>query len=286
MTRACILLLFLLAVAAAGGLGLGQRALALQSPALPDTLQYPQTGYTALVEGLSASLWPSLSRGGGPQERLRAFSSLTRHLHATATQEDILALDLRAGRLDCTSLAILMYDVWQSHGDSLAFVVRERHVFITDGTFDYDPLQVRCEPSARRWPSAMEVVGGPELMLSLSERAMGEWLGSSRLDEATEWFARALRRQPADPLTLVVWGWQAHQAGQDDTAEQKLRQCALLWPDAAHSNYALGRFLAEAGRYDEARWYLEVAQGLAVHEQDERLKRTIEKLLLQLPKND
>ena len=280
-----MLALFAFAAQALAAMTLGEEILRLQAHALPDSLSYPPERYSAVVDSLAAVFDASLPHGASPQQALHAFFRMTRFFHAHDARRDILAFDLTDGELDCTSLSIFMYDVWSACGDTLDFVVRERHVFLTDGVLDYDPLQDWCVPADRRWASAMEVTGGRELMLSLSERAVGDWLGAERFAEAETWFARALQRTPSDPVTLVRWGWLAHLAGDDALAEEKLRACATLWPDASHSIYPLGRFLAETGRYDEARWRLEIARGLAQIEEDERVLKAIEKVLKTLEEN-
>ncbi len=258
---------------------LGERVLRLQSAGLPDTLSFPTHHYVALVDSLATSIDASLSRQATHTERFLAFTRLTGELHAITTRDDILAQDLADRDLDCTSLAILMHDVWATAGDSLAFVVRARHVFLTDGKLDYDPLHGTCEPAGQRYPTAMEVTGGAELVLSMSERAMGEWLATARYDEAEDWFIRAQGRAQTDPLTNLVWGEVAFRAGETATAEAKFRELVAAWPDAALSNYALGRFLLSQGDMADGRWYLDVGLGLAESEGDARLCEAIAELL-------
>jgi len=276
--RALPLIAFLLLGAWLHAALLGQRVLTL--PPLPDSLNYPAPRYTALVDSLANLLSASLPRETTPQEYLLAFAAVTKPMQGAGTRPDILALDLRAHALDCTSLAILLRDVTaRVRADSLCFVVRARHVFATDGVWDYDPLARTCAPAAPRVPTAMEVVGGDDLMLSLSARAMGEWVDVQHYPQAVEWFLLAQSFAECDPLVAPAWGEAARHAGQLVEAEEHLRRLVAAWPDAAQTNYALARFLLLQGNVEEGLYYAQIALGLARMEGNARIEHAAGRML-------
>ncbi len=105
------------------------------------------------------------------------------------------------------------------------------------------------------------------------------WIAQARDDDARDLLDGVLRLHPRDPESLLLRGRVDFNRGRAELAEPWLRQAAEVAPFDRETAYALGQCLAQSGKKDEAKFWLDR------HQQVQEDQRALTKLTRQAAEN-